>query len=553
LNLSELIPPVRDLRFRWYAAALIAGLMVFRILYLLFLCPYDLLPDEAHYFHWSRHPDWSYYSKGPFVAWLIGAGDALFGPLAMAVHGTVMPAVRIPATLCGALTSIALYVLSYQTFRNDRLAFWSVLISTTLPATSLCSLLTTIDSPFLCFWAWALIFGRWAMIDGRWWAWPAAGLLCLFGILAKPTMALWLFSAGCFLLFDRERRRQLWKAPFWTMSFIAGLSALPILYWNSQHDWVMIKHVSVQAGVPTETKNQGIRFFGPLIYVATQAGIWLIFWFIAWAIPVVTQRPWKSGWKRHVGIEYLWWMSVPTFVVFGLTTFKSPGQPNWPVAAYISGLVLAFAYIHVVLNDQSTRINRIAKHFFRFAIVLGLGATLVIHDSRVLAPVVDPFIPEPTESNPTPARSGNPFARLKGWRYLATEVQEIARTIRDEEGVEPLIVMARWDHPGQLVAYMDGHPDVYSIGRLTGDRNSQYDVWHPNPLDDAQAFRGRTFLFVNGTPNLSDLQPAFGRVAVLGQIEYRDRGHPFYRWFVVRCDDFRGFDPELLKKRAPGH
>jgi hypothetical protein len=31
-------------------------------------CPFDLAPDEAHYWDWSRHLDWSYYSKGPLVA-----------------------------------------------------------------------------------------------------------------------------------------------------------------------------------------------------------------------------------------------------------------------------------------------------------------------------------------------------------------------------------------------------------------------------------------------------------------------------------------------------
>src|SRR5262245_31657226 len=39
--------------------------------YIWALCPLELAPDEAHYWDWSRHLDWSYYSKGPLVAWLI--------------------------------------------------------------------------------------------------------------------------------------------------------------------------------------------------------------------------------------------------------------------------------------------------------------------------------------------------------------------------------------------------------------------------------------------------------------------------------------------------
>jgi hypothetical protein len=37
----------------------------------------ELSPDEAHYWEWSRRLDWSYYSKGPFVAYLIALSTAL--------------------------------------------------------------------------------------------------------------------------------------------------------------------------------------------------------------------------------------------------------------------------------------------------------------------------------------------------------------------------------------------------------------------------------------------------------------------------------------------
>ena len=39
-----------------------------------------LSPDEAQYWDWSRTPQWSYYSKGPLIAFINMAGTALFGP-----------------------------------------------------------------------------------------------------------------------------------------------------------------------------------------------------------------------------------------------------------------------------------------------------------------------------------------------------------------------------------------------------------------------------------------------------------------------------------------
>src|SRR5580692_3480904 len=83
-----------------------------RIAYLGWFCPLDLAQDEAHYWDWSRHLDWSYYSKGPLVAWLIRLSLELFGALSLSATGSEILAVRLPAVFCGALLLIALYILA---------------------------------------------------------------------------------------------------------------------------------------------------------------------------------------------------------------------------------------------------------------------------------------------------------------------------------------------------------------------------------------------------------------------------------------------------------
>src|SRR5271168_2659416 len=103
-------------RLRWcwrlLAVVLILGAAGGRICYLASACPLDLAPDEAHYWDWSRHLDWSYYSKGPLIALIIRGGCAVFGPWSMAATGTLMPAVRLPADLCGAALLLSLYLLT---------------------------------------------------------------------------------------------------------------------------------------------------------------------------------------------------------------------------------------------------------------------------------------------------------------------------------------------------------------------------------------------------------------------------------------------------------
>src|SRR5213082_3473029 len=118
----SLSAPEHPWRWRLLAGLLILGSAGLRLAYLASNCPLDLAPDEAHYWDWSRHLDWSYYSKGPLVAYLIRAGCELAGPWSRQVTGTDMLAVRLPAILCGSLLLVSVYVLTVQVFGRPGLA-----------------------------------------------------------------------------------------------------------------------------------------------------------------------------------------------------------------------------------------------------------------------------------------------------------------------------------------------------------------------------------------------------------------------------------------------
>jgi 4-amino-4-deoxy-L-arabinose transferase-like glycosyltransferase len=541
----------RSVHLRWLAVLIILAVTAWRVAYLFFFCPYDLAPDEGHYWDWSRNLDWSYYSKGPLIAWIIRAGCELFGELAVATQGTLMPAVRLPAVLCGSAMLAGLYVLSYQSFRNDRLALGTVLAALSLPAFTACSVVMTIDAPFLCCWMWALVFGRWAMIDGKRWAWPVAGLLIAAGILAKYTMGLWLVSAGLFLLFTPSQRGLLTRPGFWLMVFVAGLSAVPILLWNSQHDWVTFRHVAVQAGVAESKENPGLRWGGPFKYLGGQLVVLLGYWFVCWVGALI--RFWPRP-AVPAGVRYLWWMSVPTFLVFAASSVRAAGQLNWPVAAYLSGAVLVGAWLSEQLNSSRPLWRRVVRWFFGIAIGLGVAVSILAHDTRIVTRLALPYVPAETPTDPMPLRRFDPTARLKGYRFLASELDQIRRTILDTEGDAPLLAGLRWDVPGLLGFYMEGHPHAYSFGLVLGlDRHSQYDLWHPNPSDDPDAFRGQTFIIVAGGDATAALAPAFASVQRVDDIVYREHGRVLANWFVFVCRGYKGFDPTLRRGSGASH
>src|SRR5712692_10263452 len=116
---------------RLFALCLIGATACLHLAYLVYHCPLDLAPDEAHYWDWSRHLDWSYYSKGPLVAYLIRAGCALTGSWSQQLVGSDMLAVRLPAVVCGSLLLVSLYVLTIQVYADERLAAAAVALALT--------------------------------------------------------------------------------------------------------------------------------------------------------------------------------------------------------------------------------------------------------------------------------------------------------------------------------------------------------------------------------------------------------------------------------------
>src|SRR5580698_6732733 len=127
------------------ALLLVIGTALLHLAYLAWYCPLDLAPDEAHYWDWSRHLAWSYYSKGPLVAWLIRASCEVFGPLSESLVGSPMLAVRLPAVACHAALLAGWYVLAASTLNSHRAALALVALALTFPAVIAGAALMTID------------------------------------------------------------------------------------------------------------------------------------------------------------------------------------------------------------------------------------------------------------------------------------------------------------------------------------------------------------------------------------------------------------------------
>jgi len=492
------------------------------LLYVGCACPFDLSPDEAHYWDWSRRLDICYYSKGPLVAWLIRASCELFGDTAFAV--------RLPAVLCGGLLLLGLHRLTIRATDDPRLGLFVVLTAITLPPVAAGSVLMTIDPPFLACWVWACVCFVPPFPGG---GDKTAGLLVAVGTLAKFTMLLF---PVCVLGWLIATRRPLTRGHLRFFA-VSSLGLVPVVWWNATHDWIGVRHLLGHggAGEPWAGPVGVVTFLGGQLGLLL--GVWFAFWVLAVGPSRKRERRAGSGTVAHASgsdeIALLWWLSVPVFGLFLVTSLRTPGQPNWPVPAYLSGAVLVAIWVKERWG------NRFVGRALFCAVGVGLAFGLVMRFPGTVRPLLARLVPAPTDDRPAPVRQFDPTARLMGWRHLAARVDAVRDRVTAETGEEPLVAGMTWVIPGELAFYCRGNPEVFTFGAALADRFSQYDVWRPNPVFDAQAFAGRTFVYVGEAIP----EAAFRQVELAEEVVARDDGVPVANWKIWVCRGFRGFPP----------
>jgi hypothetical protein len=326
------------------------------------------------------------------------------------------------------------------------------------------------------------------------------------------------------------------------MCGVGALCCLPIVVWNVQHDWISYRHVTALRGGYDPT----FYWSGPLLFVGGQFVLLLGFWFLAWVWSMVAHNPLRES---DDGMRFLWWLSAPMFGLFLAFSVKTGGgELNWPVTAYISGLVLTAPWLAARLRPAlAWRRATIAS--LAATCLLGLALTFAIHYSHWLHPLLDRFTGPPTGDNPMPMRRIDPTCRLRGWKYLASVIDRLREEIREAEGEEPVLAGSNWTLPGELGFYCAGHPQAYSLGEKLSDRHSQYDLWY-SPASHPQDFRGKTFIVVNlMEADRAKLAPAFREIGPSTRVEYQENSHPVAIWSVTVCRGFRGFDQPASRHR----
>ncbi|HEX5313215.1 ArnT family glycosyltransferase [Aquabacterium sp.] len=255
--------------------AFVALVTVYRFL-VVHISGISLFFDEAQYWDWSRHLDWGYYSKPPFVAGLIWLSTQLFGSGVLGVKALGM--LTYPAT---ALAMVGFARALWPTSGGVRTGIVAGALYMTLPMVGLMGLVVSTDGPLILCWtlaSWSL----WrAQLTNRMSLWALCGLICGVGIMDKYTMAAFALTAIWTLWGVHGPQRGLFRKGPWVTIAVAALVVSPNIWWNVQNHFPTFEHtaqLTAQSGrsggiVPTIVFLLGqVLMLGP---VAVWAGYWL--------------------------------------------------------------------------------------------------------------------------------------------------------------------------------------------------------------------------------------------------------------------------------------
>jgi undecaprenyl-diphosphatase len=489
----------------------LALLLVGSLTHLRFLthdCPVDLSGDEAQYWDWSRQLDWSYYSKGPLVAWIIRASCCAFGR-------DTMPAVRFPALLLAAGASALTYLLARRLFGSDRVALGAVLLYGIIPMFAAGSVLMTIDPPFYFCWALATFLAAVAIFENQRWAWPAAGLAAGVGFLAKYAMLLWFVPILLFLAADSDSRRQLRSAGPWVAVGVALLCTTPVLIWNLGHGWASVRHVATQTGADETGKfstGNLAAFVGGQVAVLGPGIVIQMAGAVVYALrPGTTAGDPGATYARQA--RYLAWIGLSFLAMVFLTSLRTKVQLNWPAPAYFTVIILTSWFLATRLHIPGQW--RLWRWCFYPSVVGGLIVLPVAHDPQLLYPAAL-WLNARTASartarvNLPPESEGGVFgwigrrlpvggldgrridfsAKLKGWRELG----DIVSDERDRLGPGAFVLCADYQETAEMAFYVRGQPRTYYLGsyfRRSPKRLTQYDFWPDRNLGPDAGPNGR--------------------------------------------------------------
>ncbi len=505
-------PKAQHLRRPWWTTIaarasalwlLILGLLSARLLWQYF-SPYTLIEDEAHYWEWARRLDWSYYSKGPGVAWVIRAATELLGNTEFAV--------RLPAAIATAIGTVAAARMARDLLHDHTLGFLAAVLYNCVPGLAVASMIMTIDAPYIACWAWACVFALRAILLARHKAWVGFGCCIAIGFLFKYTILLLLPGVLLTLYLTRKQRLKLEYSWFVVGLLVALLGLIPVGIWNSQHDWATVRHLLGHLGAAGgDTQSAAGHEPWTIMWLLEYIGLQLLVGgpVVVLSVLALLNAPKHASEQTALAIRACVAMALPLLVFYLLVSLVTQTEGNWAMAAFVTLTVPASWAVY----DGVTRVDHPVKFFWGAAIVVGVGTLLLFPGAATLAklPRIGHYIP---------------MYRMTGMREHARDAQRVLDELAAQTGQEPFVITNHYGRASLLAFYLPGHPVVYCSSAHIGGRRTQYDEWSQTDLRNPQTLSSlldRPALMLGGPAQ--HWESAFGSITSTGPLAGEPKPH----------------------------
>jgi hypothetical protein len=479
---------------------------------LLFVGRFELCPDEAYYWTWSRHLDWSYYDQGPMLALVIRFFTSLTG-------AATEFSVRLGAVVLSAISAWIFFKLVERIFKDSRIAWMAFLGLQAALLFSAGAILMMHDSIMICFWMAALYFFYRALHENWNWGWLGGALTLGLGGLSKYTMALFVPCLFLYLILSPEHRVW-WKRP---QLYLAGLATVllvsPVFAWNHAHGWASFGHVGHLSGLQQKAGVSLKTFFD---FLGGQLGVMTPL--LAAFCTAALGWGWRQWQQRSSGGQaslFLFCFSAPILMFFMILSFRTSVYANWPAPAYPACLALLAAWWKAPLPKVW---QRWAWATLWVAAVFTVAAHLEVGWNAL----------------PLSGRALESVDRIRGWREIGEQADRLLREMPGNE--KPFLAAQRYQMAAILEFYTPGQPEVQLFPRDTPATN-QYRFW-----DHAPELAGRNALYVcEDEWEINLIRPKFQSLEVLPVFSVIRDGRKIRE---VRFIYARGLRPENEKAYA---
>ncbi|MEO1534045.1 MAG: glycosyltransferase family 39 protein [Planctomycetota bacterium] len=495
------------------ALALVLAVTVVRAVYVLFLSPYALVEDEAHYWEWALRLDWSYYSKGPGVAWSIWLATTLLG------HSEGV--IRLPAVLASGILALTIARMTARIYHDQHwkqhAAFVAAALVFLTPAYQLPAILMTIDGPYIACWALASYFALRAFVQTsplrKQGATPALMCFALFlglGFLYKYTILLILPGLAAFVILNRKRITLPPIHAIAAATLLALASLAPVIIWNAQNDWVTVKHLAGHLGLawgdqplnPADTSGWSYDPNWTLELVGTQLGIAGLT--IILSILGIRHARTNKLEAARTAESLMLWLALPILAFYLLVTLFTDAETNWPIAGYLTLIPFAARLI-------AERAGKASQRLWKASVILGVLAGIVLARLDLAAAAARAVGIE-----------GDHAGRLLSGPGMGKDFAVLSSELQSATGQEPFIVAAHYARASILAYYLPDRPTVvYSASPYAGGRKSQQDFWPDTSLARPDLI-GRPAIMLGGLPE--HWQPAFERIEQIDNVPSDHKG-----------------------------